>query len=197
MESASTLCATLRLSGASSILTIIRTGVHSLPAPGWAIQPTLWRPRRPNHAPQPEQPDFQVDPSQLHQGGDSHSPVPRCVQRRSIHGRSLLVRFAPSSQTYIPTKALSSSWAGNCAVQPDTNGVDYYAEESESRRRVPELEPVAEVVDLEATGYVLPPEYVPTAPSVNATSGVIKSYILPDNKTGVVCIILRFWFMGY
>lgn len=37
-----------------------------------------------------------------------------------------------------------------------------------------------------ANGIGLPQPFQPTLPQVNTSAGVIKSYILPDKRTGVV-----------
>ena len=50
------------------------------------------------------------------------------------------------------------------------------------------LQPVGNIVVGKgpASGINLPQQFQPTLPLVNASAGVIKSYILPDKKTGVV-----------
>ena len=45
------------------------------------------------------------------------------------------------------------------------------------------------IADLSLKNAVgLPPRFEPTLPTVNGSEGVIKSYILPDNKTGVMFV---------
>src|SRR5882757_4528885 len=82
------------------------------------------------------------------------------------------------------------SWQANCAVKNTTNGVNYLEDSSKN----PQVEeprskmPIAGIKDLlrPASAVGLPPEFVPTIPSVPGSSGVVMSYILPDNHTGVV-----------
>lgn len=88
---------------------------------------------------------------------------------------------------------LITSWANNCAANSATNGVDVKTQGSifSNARRQPgtdgRLQPVGNIVATgPANGVDLPQQFQPTLPQVNASAGVIKSYILPDKKTGVV-----------
>lgn len=85
-----------------------------------------------------------------------------------------------------------SSWANLCAANNETNGVDVKTEMSSSRfrtdssgRRLARSEIVQSKA---ASGIGLPTPFVPTLPTVNGSEGVIKNYILPDGKTGVVSL---------
>lgn len=51
------------------------------------------------------------------------------------------------------------------------------------------LRPLAKagVVELGPKAYGLPPQYIPNAPPTAGSGGVIKSFVLPGNTTGVVC----------
>ncbi|KAH9854585.1 hypothetical protein C2E23DRAFT_817092 [Lenzites betulinus] len=81
-------------------------------------------------------------------------------------------------------------WAINCAAQPGTNGVDFkddaqLQKSSGGSRKLAR----AAIVDSSLKNAIgLPSEFQPTVPSVNGSEGVIKSYILPDKKTGVMFV---------
>ena len=84
------------------------------------------------------------------------------------------------------------SWANNCAANSGTNGIDFKNAAqvakltSDAPLRTRKLAK-ASVVDLSQKVSVgLPSQFEPTVPTVNGSEGVIKSYILPDGKTGVV-----------
>lgn len=54
-------------------------------------------------------------------------------------------------------------------------------------KRFGRKQPRAVIIDKAANGVGLPSQFHPRLPELNGTSGVpIKSYILPDGKTGVV-----------
>lgn len=80
------------------------------------------------------------------------------------------------------------SWANNCAATDATNGVDFKgASFSPPPRRLPR----ADIIDKgESSAVGLPHEFEPTLPPVNGSTGVIKSFILPDSKTGVVRVCI-------
>ena len=50
------------------------------------------------------------------------------------------------------------------------------------------MQPIANIIQdsTHSSAVGLPPQYVPTAPPVAGSAGSIKSYILPDGKTGAV-----------
>ncbi|KAL1948464.1 hypothetical protein VTO73DRAFT_12539 [Trametes versicolor] len=83
-------------------------------------------------------------------------------------------------------------WAVNCAAKPDTNGVDNKDSAvlaNLSKRRTTRKLARAAIVDVSAkTAIGLPSEFQPTLPAVNGSEGVIKSFILPDKKTGVMFV---------
>ncbi|KZT22301.1 hypothetical protein NEOLEDRAFT_1138220 [Neolentinus lepideus HHB14362 ss-1] len=83
-----------------------------------------------------------------------------------------------------------SYWTNNCAANNETNGVDLLASSSLKKRDQPGRRLArAVIVDKSQTNAVgLPSPYHPTAPPVNGSTGVIKSYILPDHKTGVMFV---------
>jgi len=66
-----------------------------------------------------------------------------------------------------------------------TNGIDIRGEGNTGRLK--KKQPKANIVDLSNMKAIgLPEPYQPTLPPVGAASDVIKSFILPGNKTGVV-----------
>jgi hypothetical protein len=80
------------------------------------------------------------------------------------------------------------SWANNCAATEDTNGVDIKGSGilAQNRRNLP-LRAKANIIDGSAIQAIgLPDPFLPGLPQVDPNAGVIKSYILPDGKTGVV-----------
>lgn len=76
------------------------------------------------------------------------------------------------------------SWDANCAANEETNGVDLRSSAS-LRGQVKRAK--AEIVDKDPGSAVgLPGPFIPNLPPASGNSGVIKSFILPGNKTGVV-----------
>ncbi|KAH0578442.1 hypothetical protein H2248_003590 [Termitomyces sp. 'cryptogamus'] len=82
----------------------------------------------------------------------------------------------------------ASYWEANCAANAATNGVDLKA---------PQMKAVAitrrhakgNIIDQSNSNAIgLPPQFIPSLPSVAGSEGVIKSYILPDNQTGVMFV---------
>ena len=88
----------------------------------------------------------------------------------------------PRSQSY--TKFIFS-WANNCVANNQTNGVDQLSGSDHSQglsrhhRAVVRDQPPEMALGL-------PDPYVPNLPPTNGSTGAIKTYILPSNKTGVV-----------
>ncbi|TDL18401.1 hypothetical protein BD410DRAFT_500291 [Rickenella mellea] len=84
-------------------------------------------------------------------------------------------------------------WLNNCIATSDTNGVDLRTQQS---AMVSNMVPVRRsplprgVINdfTRAKAFGLPPNFQPNLPQVNESAGVIKSYILPDGKTGVMFI---------
>ncbi|EJD02041.1 uncharacterized protein FOMMEDRAFT_141224 [Fomitiporia mediterranea MF3/22] len=84
----------------------------------------------------------------------------------------------------------ASYWENNCAANSATNGVDAKSGilKNAARRNG---RPLARAVirDSSSSNAIgLPPQFQPTLPQVNTSAGVIKSYILPDNQTGVMFV---------
>lgn len=80
------------------------------------------------------------------------------------------------------------SWANNCAANNMTNGVDVKQEGlGRFANRNGRLMARAVIRDTAPSNTIgLPQPFQPSLPQVNTSAGVIKSYILPDKKTGVV-----------
>lgn len=89
---------------------------------------------------------------------------------------------------------MRSSWQANCAANNETNGVDLKTQGLApnirgSKRKLAR----ASVMDIAPSNAVgLPSQFIPTLPPANGSTGVIKSFILPSKKTGVVGSILCF-----
>ncbi|OBZ76716.1 hypothetical protein A0H81_03224 [Grifola frondosa] len=83
----------------------------------------------------------------------------------------------------------ASFWVNNCAANNETNGglegVARVAKRDSLGRKLAR----AVIVDTAPKNAVgLPSPFLPTLPPVNGSEGVIKSYILPDKKTGVMFV---------
>ncbi|KAJ3795714.1 hypothetical protein GGU11DRAFT_210774 [Lentinula aff. detonsa] len=85
----------------------------------------------------------------------------------------------------------ASYWENNCAATPDTNGMDLRSSGSSRvstatpRRRLAQ----GNIIDKSNDSAVgLPPQFIPTAPQIDGSEGVIKNFILPDNQTGVMFV---------
>jgi hypothetical protein len=79
------------------------------------------------------------------------------------------------------------SWAANCAATPATNGQDRFPDGIRERDVVSKRRAMANHIDNHNTSAVgLPIQYQPGLPTVGGSAGVILSYILPGNTTGVV-----------
>ncbi|KAJ2914947.1 hypothetical protein MD484_g5436, partial [Candolleomyces efflorescens] len=84
-----------------------------------------------------------------------------------------------------------SYWKANCAADARTNGVDLKINPRTDSGRHEPRRPKASIEELDHSrmnAIALPDPYLPTAPTVTGTTEVIKSYILPGNKTGVMYI---------
>ncbi|KAH8990805.1 hypothetical protein EDB92DRAFT_2114806 [Lactarius akahatsu] len=82
-----------------------------------------------------------------------------------------------------------SYWANNCAANDQTNGVDLRSGSSVSRSQ-PRLARAAlmDPAGQPKTAVGLPGPFLPNLPPTNGSTGVIKSFILPGNKTGVMFV---------
>ncbi|KAI0372476.1 hypothetical protein BV20DRAFT_1050796 [Pilatotrama ljubarskyi] len=82
-------------------------------------------------------------------------------------------------------------WALNCAANEGTNGVDFKNSAQLEKLKANRSKKLARaaIVDNSAKNAVgLPSQFEPTLPPVNGSEGVIKSFILPDKKTGVMFV---------
>ncbi|KAI0827410.1 hypothetical protein BC628DRAFT_1418509 [Trametes gibbosa] len=82
-------------------------------------------------------------------------------------------------------------WTINCAVKPDTNGVDFKNANARSKLSVkrPKKPARAVIVDIATKISIwLPSHFQPTLPLLNGSDDVMKSYMLPDRKTGVMFV---------
>ncbi|KAJ7704365.1 hypothetical protein B0H17DRAFT_1039415 [Mycena rosella] len=87
----------------------------------------------------------------------------------------------------------ASYWTNNCAANANTNGVDLKVNAAKlSGNVVPEArrQPKANIIDKSNSSAVgLPPQFEPTLPTIGTdASGIMHSYILPGNETGVMFI---------
>ncbi|KAH8990803.1 hypothetical protein EDB92DRAFT_1946330 [Lactarius akahatsu] len=80
-----------------------------------------------------------------------------------------------------------SYWTNNCATNNKTNGVDLRSRISRISRSRPRLARAAlmDPAGQPKTAIGLPGPFLPTLSPTNGSTGVIKSFILPGNKTGV------------
>ncbi|KAF7292921.1 TSPc domain-containing protein [Mycena indigotica] len=82
-----------------------------------------------------------------------------------------------------------SFWANNCVANDETNGVDFKNPSivpSPMRRR---REPIASIVDKSvSSAFGLPPQFQPTLPVQGDNQGIMKAYVLPGNRTGVLFV---------
>lgn len=77
------------------------------------------------------------------------------------------------------------SWANNCAAVDGTNGIDRRMPPSTGRTVPTKPQPMG--VSKPAPDNIgLPEPFQPTLPQLGGSTGVIKSFVLPDNQTGVV-----------
>ncbi|KAH9947801.1 hypothetical protein B0H21DRAFT_876506 [Amylocystis lapponica] len=86
----------------------------------------------------------------------------------------------------------ASYWAANCAANDATNGVDNLNGRAGTVNKglFARQQPRGVIVNRPSSvGYVaLPNHYLPNLPSTEGSEGVIKSFILPDNITGVMFV---------
>ncbi|KAI0028059.1 hypothetical protein K488DRAFT_59656 [Vararia minispora EC-137] len=82
----------------------------------------------------------------------------------------------------------NSYWTNNCAATGVTNGVDLSV--GTSNRPLAQPRHVhGSIIDLSMKKDVgLPSQFVPSLPTTAGSEGVIKSYVLPGNKTGVMFV---------
>ncbi|KDN39431.1 hypothetical protein RSAG8_08837, partial [Rhizoctonia solani AG-8 WAC10335] len=84
-----------------------------------------------------------------------------------------------------------SYWQANCAANNATNGVDQRGAGTAIGRREliqKKRQPVAKISAAPAKSVGLPQPNLPTQPDVINGTDVIKAYVLPDKKTGVLMV---------
>jgi hypothetical protein len=85
-----------------------------------------------------------------------------------------------------------SYWAANCAATNTTNGIDLLASGEQNGPLSPSpparRRPIGSIVDLSPKDVALPDPFLPNLTSTAGSGGVIKSYVLPGNKTGVLFV---------
>ncbi|EAU84152.2 hypothetical protein CC1G_08693 [Coprinopsis cinerea okayama7 len=135
--------------------------------------------------------------------GDLAGPIE--VTRPDLPMRLIPVNSTEPEDVRVPFYALfigypfedrESFWTINCAANENTNGVDFKEffplPDPEGRRKQevpPVRHPKGDVLDpSKHISLALPDPYLPTVPSTEGSTFVIKSYLLPDNKTGVMYI---------
>ncbi|KAI0752695.1 hypothetical protein C8Q80DRAFT_469989 [Daedaleopsis nitida] len=85
-----------------------------------------------------------------------------------------------------------SFWDANCAVKDSTNGVDFKNGAQLEKLNTTKKKKLAkaDIIDgnprQQAVG--LPDPFKPSLPALNGSDDVLKSYILPDGKTGVIFV---------
>ncbi|CAE6396376.1 unnamed protein product [Rhizoctonia solani] len=85
----------------------------------------------------------------------------------------------------------TSYWQANCAANNNTNGVDFRQPEPGFANRKlmqKKRQPEAKIDVGPAKSADLPQPNLPTQPDVINGTGVIKAYVLPDKKTGVLMV---------
>lgn len=82
---------------------------------------------------------------------------------------------------------LLRSWAENCAATSETNGVNLLTglDSVTASNRASPSRRARGMIKNAGISAALPMESVPSLPPTDGSSGVIKSFILPDNTTGV------------
>jgi hypothetical protein len=85
---------------------------------------------------------------------------------------------------------LACSWQINCAANANTNGVDNSVTGDVAAQVITPRRPMlANIIDASPKQSIgLPQPFQPTVPIISGQNGVVKSYILSDNKTGVLFV---------
>lgn len=89
----------------------------------------------------------------------------------------------------VPFTDAESFWANNCAATEATNGQDNKGVVSIESLPAKRLLAKGNIIDVShSTSVGLPQQFLPTLPTVPGSTGVIKSFILPGNHTGVMFV---------
>ncbi|KAJ7856576.1 hypothetical protein B0H13DRAFT_2237799 [Mycena leptocephala] len=113
----------------------------------------------------------------------------KLITAKSTKAETVTIPYI-ASYLGVPFTNQSSYWANNCVATEDTNGVDFKASGLLKSNITPKKkQPKGNIVDKSNSSAVnLPPQFEPTLPTVGGDEGVMKSYILPGKKTGVMFI---------
>src|SRR5216683_3186115 len=89
----------------------------------------------------------------------------------------------------LPVRELTnlSSWANNCIATNTTNGVDQKTAPSSNRQRIRRRAELLNPAAGSPSQLDLPSLFLPTLPPSDGSTGIMKTFILPGNNTGVVC----------
>ncbi|KAF9474386.1 hypothetical protein BDN70DRAFT_884883 [Pholiota conissans] len=95
-----------------------------------------------------------------------------------------------ASYTGLPFTDSATFWAANCAPNAGTNGVDLRGQSNlpNNAKKVQKRIKASIIDGLNSKAVGLPGPFLPTAPPVDGSEDVIKSFILPDKKTGVMFV---------
>ncbi|KAH8102238.1 hypothetical protein BXZ70DRAFT_62790 [Cristinia sonorae] len=119
---------------------------------------------------------------------DRDSLTMRLIPVNSTRPETVKIPFL-ASFVGAPFTDKASFWANNCAANENTNGIDLKTLRFSSARRATPKRARASIIDASQKKAVgLPGPFIPTAPPVDGSTGVIKSFILPDKKTGVMFV---------
>ncbi|KAH9834923.1 uncharacterized protein C8Q71DRAFT_132075 [Rhodofomes roseus] len=86
-----------------------------------------------------------------------------------------------------PFTDAASYWANNCAANNETNGVDYLTQGAAAARSRATLQPRGALAASNSQGFGIPSQFVPNLTAIYGED-ILWSYILPDNKTGVMFV---------
>ncbi|ESK91666.1 peptidase s41 family protein [Moniliophthora roreri MCA 2997] len=121
---------------------------------------------------------------------------PSGVQRTSLKFKLIPVNSTQEETVTVPYLASflgnqftdkDSFWANNCAANEFTNGVDLRTQSTFLPRK--RLQPIASIIDTaHSVNINLPGPFIPNLPQLPGSDGVIKNYVLPDGKTGVMFV---------
>ncbi|KAG6915617.1 hypothetical protein DXG01_010693 [Tephrocybe rancida] len=88
-----------------------------------------------------------------------------------------------------PFSDKASFWAANCAANGATNGVDLKATQENTKEGLTRRHAKGDIIDKSNSNAIaLPPRFIPSLPPAPGSGGVIKSFVLPGNKTGVMFV---------
>uniref|UniRef100_A0A8H8CIE2 Tail specific protease domain-containing protein n=1 Tax=Psilocybe cubensis TaxID=181762 RepID=A0A8H8CIE2_PSICU len=129
--------------------------------------------------------------------GDLAGPLD--VTRTSLNMKLITVNSTKVESVEIPYLAdfigvdftdKESFWANNCAADDSTNGVDVRGQVSNGPiKKSLRKQPKADIIDgRQSRAINLPDPFLPTAPPLDGSDDAIKTFVLPDGKTGVMFV---------